>query len=594
MKDIHKTKKWILPEILLLLFASCSQDFQEINTDPAIISTPKPEWFLSGALADLNNHGRDKGYYNWINLYSGLGLSQQYCGSRGGGGYGGLSIGAASAHLYSGIGPRVVELRNILNNESQEEQDRYKNVVAISHIIQVYEAINVSDLYGSIVYSQGFDGRRTGILDPKYDTQEELYTKTLPNQLNTAIKLLKESKTRKAEGKPLIDIVTLDYIYSGDLDKWIKTANALKLRLALRCINGAAKPFGEKLIKEAIDGGLYESRADEFLVAKGKDFGFGSIPDSKPAGAYYFIEFLKKTNDPRLPIFFEQNEFDPANIKTMMDAGVFPSNYIDITKPLFRYQGGYIVRNAPTQGDIDRGKSITVGGKGYSIISSNNRRLIKYDYNNGDGEPANILISYAEMCLVRAELIWRGYVQGDYTDWYEKGVTASLQMYDFIAEKQKVQTAYNDVVADEKIVSRIEDAHISDYLSKPEVKLTGDGSLIDLEKIFLQQYINFHKDPKELGILMLRSGYPSTAPTAVFEWKDWKEQNMEHNSLGRRLQYTKPTILITVDTWKKAMEEQGYIPEPPKEDYTYYNRVRSWWDKPNPDYGTGHTFNFKK
>ena len=65
------------------------------------------------------------------------------------------------------------------------------------------------------------------ILNPAYDKQEVILN-TLVVELDNAIQLLSENLTDE------FDFGSSDFIYGGDTDKWIKLANAVKLRIATR------------------------------------------------------------------------------------------------------------------------------------------------------------------------------------------------------------------------------------------------------------------------------------------------------------------------------------------------------------------------
>ena len=94
---------------------------------------------------------------------------------------------------------------------------------AIAQIIKVAAMSRVTDTYGAIPYSQiGEDGKIT----TPYDSQADVYNKFF-EELNGAIETLTANSDAKL-------VPTADYVYSGDVQKWIKFANSLKLRLAIR------------------------------------------------------------------------------------------------------------------------------------------------------------------------------------------------------------------------------------------------------------------------------------------------------------------------------------------------------------------------
>jgi hypothetical protein len=124
---------------------------------------------------------------------------------------------------------------------------------AIALIIKVAAMHRVTDTYGPIPYSQiGQDGSIT----TPYDSEEQVYDKFF-EELNDAIRVLTEN-----ENAALVS--TADYVYSGNVKKWIKFANSLKLRLAIRIANVSPEKAKE-MAESAVDpqyGGVIEDNAD--------------------------------------------------------------------------------------------------------------------------------------------------------------------------------------------------------------------------------------------------------------------------------------------------------------------------------------------
>lgn len=95
--------------------------------------------------------------------------------------------------------------------------------LAIAKVIKVAAMHRITDAYGPIPYSQiGVDGAIT----TPYDSQEQTY--------DTFFKELDEAITTLTENQNAALVASADYIYGGNVKKWIKFANSLKLRLAIR------------------------------------------------------------------------------------------------------------------------------------------------------------------------------------------------------------------------------------------------------------------------------------------------------------------------------------------------------------------------
>lgn len=123
---------------------------------------------------------------------------------------------------------------------------------AIAQVIKVAAMSRVTDAYGAIPYSKiGAEGKIT----IPYDSQEQVYD-TFFKELNDAIEVLSANKNA-------LLVSTADYVYGGNVEKWLKFANSLRLRLAMRI--AYVKPEKAKEIAEACiksEAGLILENAD--------------------------------------------------------------------------------------------------------------------------------------------------------------------------------------------------------------------------------------------------------------------------------------------------------------------------------------------
>lgn len=94
--------------------------------------------------------------------------------------------------------------------------------------MKVYYAWYVSDANGSMPYIEAFKARYGGTKTPKYETQDQLY-KIFDDELKDA--------ANQIQNTPASSQVTFgnkDLIYGGKMDKWIKAANTIRIKIALR------------------------------------------------------------------------------------------------------------------------------------------------------------------------------------------------------------------------------------------------------------------------------------------------------------------------------------------------------------------------
>ena len=96
-------------------------------------------------------------------------------------------------------------------------------ILAVGDIVKVAAMHRVTDTYGPIPYTKiGQDGS----ISVPYDSQEDVY-KAMFNELDAAVDVLIPNRTNNFSS-------SADAIYGGKVDNWIKLANSLKLRLAMR------------------------------------------------------------------------------------------------------------------------------------------------------------------------------------------------------------------------------------------------------------------------------------------------------------------------------------------------------------------------
>ena len=105
--------------------------------------------------------------------------------------------------------------------------EKYKlpHIQGMGIVIKSLMFQQMTDAYGDFPYSESLKGKTDGVFTPKYDTQEDIYNDLL-KQLESANELLSENSAE--------EIGSYDCLYNGDILKWRKFANSLKLRLLMR------------------------------------------------------------------------------------------------------------------------------------------------------------------------------------------------------------------------------------------------------------------------------------------------------------------------------------------------------------------------
>ena len=100
--------------------------------------------------------------------------------------------------------------------------------LALGKLFRVVIMQRVTDMYGPIPYSKIISKTGKVSLTVPYDSQEEVY-KQMFSELDEVSDVLRDNLNLSAEA-----FRKFDDVYQGDLSKWLKFTNSLKLRMAMR------------------------------------------------------------------------------------------------------------------------------------------------------------------------------------------------------------------------------------------------------------------------------------------------------------------------------------------------------------------------
>ncbi len=577
-------KKLILT-ILLCGFTSCTTDFASINTDPNIISTPDVRFLFADVQKAMNESKYLEFFYDnarYLPLWA-----QQYARSGGNGReFNTIEIeGGRYGRLYQSFLPNLFEIRRQIDRMPDAERQRFRNMRAVTYVLQIQLTMPVSDIFGSMPYREAMRGRYEGNYSPKFDTQSEQYTAWLSELDSTIAILLQPAPMAAATGQTLQDYGNADGFYNNDWRKWAKAANVLKLRIAARLARADATRARTVITQVlASPAGLFESAADEWSITYGASVrsSNGDWFFARPAAAKNFIDFLKRSNDPRLGIFFAPNSYTDEALAAFRTANrALPASIRPDQDSLYRYNGIPVSPDAVLTGTAGApfAQEIRIGSVSYLAQSTPNYRFFAPD---DPGIVKEVIISYAEQCLLLAEFAELGLATGGASAdvWYERGVRASLAMYDDLAEKGKL---YDKDVATFKLKASadITPAKIDAYVRHPNVVL--GGSRADrLEKISLQLYTHYYRWATEVFTQARRTGFPRRNST-LLAWET-PIAGGEELLIPRRYALREPLEQIRAE-WAKAQDEQGFTKNVATPEVL--NRQRLWWDKASPAWGGG-------
>lgn len=428
-----------------------------------------------------------------------------------------------------------------------------KDYTAIAKIIRVAGIHKVVDIYGPTPYSQAMQG---GASVP-YDDVETLYT-TFLSELEEAVNdLTTLVDSGEAESSRL---AAFDKVCGQDFKQWIRFANTLRLRLAMRM--AVVKPDLAKSTAEAavnhkygvlVAGNPNVELIDATLQNPLNEVSLGY--NDMRVGAS-LVSILEGYKDPRLPIYVKTvGWFKDQNGKAsdIVDKNGKPTNSI----------GKYI---GIRQGTIVDSKD------NYQVFSTMNMSTETKlsDYTGNNTQLSNHLpwMKVAEAYFLRAEGALRGWnMGGTAKDLYEQGIKVSFDDYAISAE------AYSAYINNATGVGKdYVDPHNPDNnhagVDKCTVKWDeGASNEEKLHKIINQKWLAMYPDGQEAWSEFRRTGYPKLFPVVNnMSSGDW---TIPQGEFIKRLPFAKCDRDNNADAVKEATQLLGGPDSP---------ATRIWWD----------------
>ena len=205
--------------LLAMVSATSCKKYLDVNENPNSPTFGTPELVLPQALVrtasltvNLNDYGaRLIGYEANAGGVSGWGSFISY--NYGTGDFAGLFYNSYKANEDF---QQVIELA--------KGDPVYNNFVAVAMVMKAFNYQSLVDVYNDIPYTEALKG--VALLQPKYDKGEDVY-KAIADSLDVAMGIFGNNASSSLFSKA-------DPMFSGDVTRWIKFANTLKLRIILR------------------------------------------------------------------------------------------------------------------------------------------------------------------------------------------------------------------------------------------------------------------------------------------------------------------------------------------------------------------------
>ncbi|MBZ4187328.1 SusD/RagB family nutrient-binding outer membrane lipoprotein [Niabella beijingensis] len=530
MKQSNSFLRVLVP-LVLLFMCSCTKDFKDLNTNPIGLTKEQEDadYTLMSALLQQAQRfviPEDVGTYQ---LSENL-TSDSYSGYMGAEAPFRSNANNLTYSLVDDWNKSIWVSRytNVMNPTykviaAAQQNPSLKDLEALARIIRVSALSRVSDKIGPVIYSHYNLPNDDGTIS--YDAQKDAY-RLFFKDLDTAISIL---KTMPATVSP--QMKNADLAYTADnYTNWLKYANTLKLRLALRIAlidAGMAKTQGESALDPA-NGGLLSENSQNCSVSLSVSHPLNVIvndwSDTRMGAPMESI--MGGYNDPRMPKYF-QTATDP--------------------KVTGQYKG------------IRSGINIDEKSR-YDSYS----KLVFFPVNKMQ------LMVAAESWFLRAEAALRGWANaGDAKINYENGIDRSFTMYGLNANAYKSNaTSKPKPYIDPKALTPGENdiKAGSPYLSTITIQWNAaDNNNRKLERIITQKWIAIFPDGEEAWAEYRRTGYPILFPVIAN-----KSAGVIPTLPGIR---SIPIPQVEFTTNKKAAEEAAATMSGPSNGAT-----RLWWD----------------
>jgi hypothetical protein len=485
---------------IIFSFNSCTKDFAEINTNPNVPTKTTPDLLLSGIIKSTINDqvGEAWGQGNLLVQYTAkiqfVNEDRYLWGEKNG--------------VWNSVYGNMRNLQNIIDLASSSTPIQ-NNYLGVALILKSWMFSTATDAYGDIPYSEATKAKAGSIYTPKYDTQEEIYNGILAD-LKKANEIIGTSN----------ETVSGDILYSGNITRWRRLANSLRLRILMRLskkrsVNADMQaivfsPATNPIFIDNSDNAELRYLADvptnQWPLYASRVGSFDEIRVSKTLS-----DRLNALGDTRLNVFGRPSQTSVAAGSPRVE-GV-PNGLGDV--PALNFNGG-------PQG---------VSRVGYSYAC-----LVCNDVNQTSPLPnvaRGIIMNFAELQFILAEATERGFITSSTTAemFYTRGIQSSFSYY-----QSMVPSQYNLNVAIP-----------TNYLTQTAVAFTGTTAE-RLSKIALQKWVSLLFNGLEGWFDWRRTRMPAVIPGA---------DNLNNNKVPVRYPYPLSEQSLNAKNWAAAVGRQG-------------------------------------
>ena len=353
--------------------------------------------------------------------------------------------------------PKTVSAFNEIRRLTGTESLSY----AWALILRAQSFLRLTDMYGPMPIGAEEDANA-------YSSQEKIYT-TLIDDLNKAVEIIETMIS--ANNGTLVQFKDSDKVYGGNFVQWVKFANSLKLRMAVR-MRFVAPDLAKQVGEEAVAAGVITSNADNCAITY------------TPNGQW-------------------KTSVEWGDSRACADIDSYMNGYGDnrITK--------YFKATA-TAGD-----RTVIGCRAGANVGNKTVADAIYSAANVENNTPGIWMTAAEMTFCRAEGALAGWagMGGSVESLYNEAITLSFEQWgasgasDYINNSTATPADYSDA----------NNGYGGSHGKMSSITIKWDESASQeekLERLIVQKWIALFPDGQEAWCEIRRTGYPKVFPVA--------------------------------------------------------------------------------
>lgn len=562
MKNIVKRSIGLVFCTIMLMIMGCS-DFEEINENPGAFTADEvsAKYFVTDMQIQLYASGRYS-YWRGNLIHADRFAGYFTFGFRGSWWYDNLGYNFSAGYTdatYGWMSGYLGKISGFLNFVKEGGSLENEKMYAIGLIMKgLYYQMYV-DTFGMTPYTEAFDPDN---LTPKYDDLKTIYTGVI-SDLDQAMTIIGDAPNT-GDGPGLL--TNNDLFFNGDLQKWKKLANTLKLRMALRAQGADGATFADAAITQAMSNPLLTAADENALMKKDAEISqwanaaYGDVWHNFGLGSNWnvgktVIDNLRDNNDPRLSYYAKPIEGGQVTLLQAKDGDrrdKFTKHKDFILEQLNNANVSFTTTSGTKTVDGVSIDTLAISVSPGTYYVGQPTRLGSFIYPQVDpklfSQPADIVINpknqgkdifpeivmtAAEGNFLQAEAIVKGFATGDAQSLYQEGLRRAMEMW--------------KVPSDE----------IENFIANEDMAMLNGSTDDNLEKIATQRWLVSFTDGFEGWAIVRDTGYPKELADGVSDFDIFAAGTTLNGKYPQRMRYGSGAYNTNGSNTEAALQIQG-------------------------------------